>query len=125
MKDRIKAIRKEQNMTQQEFADKLGISRAPIASCEIGRTEPTGSLIALICRTFDVNEVWLRTGEGEMHIPRTRQDELAAYMGQVIGGKCTDMEEAIIATMSRLSLEEWQLIRKFTGALMEEMKKPS
>ena len=125
MKDRIKAIRKEQNMTQQEFADKLGISRAPIASCEIGRTEPTGSLIALICRTFDVNEVWLRTGEGEMHIPRTRQDELAAYMGQVIGGKCTDMEEAIIATMSRLSIEDWQLIRKFTGALMEEMKKPS
>ena len=124
MKDRIKAIRKELELTQQEFADRMGISRAPIASCEIGRTEPAGSLISLICRTYNVNEEWLRTGIGEMFVPRTRRDELAAYMGQVIGGKCSDIEEAIITVMARTSIEEWELIRKKARELLDEMKKP-
>lgn len=124
MKERIKAIRKALNLTQQQFADNMGVNRAPIASCEIGRTEPTGSLISLICRTYDVNEEWLRTGIGEMFVPRTRHDELTAYMGQLLGGKCSEVEEAIIAVMAKTSLDEWKLIQKKAEELLEELKKP-
>ena len=64
MKDRIKRIRKELDLTQQEFADRLGIKRGGIANYEVGRNEPADSVISLICREFDVNENWLRQGTG-------------------------------------------------------------
>ena len=64
MKDRIKKIRKELDLTQQEFADRIGVKRGGIANYEIGRNEPTDSVISIICREFNVNEDWLRTVEG-------------------------------------------------------------
>lgn len=69
MKERIKKIRKELDLTQQEFSEKIGIKRNTIANYETGRNEPVDSVISLICREFNVNEVWLRTGEGEMFNP--------------------------------------------------------
>ena len=69
MKDRIRKIRRELDLTQQEFADRLGIKRGAIANYEIGRNEPVDSIISLICREFKVNEEWLRNGTGEMFIP--------------------------------------------------------
>ena len=70
MKERIKRIRKELDLTQQEFADRLGIKRGAIANYEIGRNEPVDSVISLICREFNVREEWLRTGEGKMFKPK-------------------------------------------------------
>lgn len=64
MNERIKQLRSRLGMTQQEFADKLGIKRGTLANYEIGRNEPIDAVISLICREFEVNEVWLRTGEG-------------------------------------------------------------
>lgn len=79
MKDRIKKLRKTLNMTQQEFADKIGVKRNTIGQYEIGRNEPIDAVVNLICREFDVNETWLRTGEGEMFkpAPTTILDQLA------------------------------------------------
>lgn len=71
MKDRIKELRQSLNLTQQSFADRIGIKRGAIANYEIGRNEPTDSVVSLICREFRVNEAWLRTGEGEMFLPAT------------------------------------------------------
>lgn len=70
MKERIKKIRKELDLTQQEFADRLGIKRGAIANYEIGRNEPVDSVISLICREFNIQEEWIRTGEGEMFRPK-------------------------------------------------------
>lgn len=66
MKDRIKELRKNLKLTQQEFGDRLGVKRSTIASYEIGANIPTDSICLSICREFSVNEQWLRTGEGEM-----------------------------------------------------------
>lgn len=69
MEERIKKLRKALDLTQQEFADRIGIKRNTIANYESGRNEPIDSVISLICREFNVNEEWLRTGEGEMFAP--------------------------------------------------------
>lgn len=65
MHNRIKEIREGQKMTQQEFADKLKISKSNLASYETGRRNPSSAVITLICNQFGYNELWLRTGEGE------------------------------------------------------------
>ena len=76
MKDRLKDLRRELGYTQQEFAEKIGIKRNTFAQYENGRNEPIDAVIKLICDTFHVSEKWLRTGEGEMFIHVSRDDEL-------------------------------------------------
>ncbi len=66
--ERIKKVRKALDLTQQVFADKIGMKRNSIAQVESGRNTSDQTIIA-ICREFDVSEEWLRTGEGEMFTP--------------------------------------------------------
>uniref|UniRef100_UPI00259C9F2F helix-turn-helix transcriptional regulator n=1 Tax=Xylanibacter caecicola TaxID=2736294 RepID=UPI00259C9F2F len=66
MKDRIKKIRKELDLTQQKFSDKLGVKRNTIAMYEMGKTFPSDQTLKSIVREFNVNEEWLRSGTGEM-----------------------------------------------------------
>lgn len=66
MKDRIKKIRKEYGLTQKAFAEKLGLKQNTVASYEMGRIGISDSVIFSICREFNVNENWLRNGNGEM-----------------------------------------------------------
>lgn len=74
MKERIKKLRKELGMTQAEFAQKIGTSQNVLANYEIGRRNPSNSVINNISKTFDVNEEWLRTGEGKMFIEIPEED---------------------------------------------------
>lgn len=69
MKERIRKLRRMLDLTQQAFGERIGIKRNTVANYETGRNEPVDSVVALICREFNVNEGWLRTGEGEMFNP--------------------------------------------------------
>lgn len=66
MEKRIKELRKSLGLTQQAFADRIGIKRTTLANYEIGRNIPINAVIALICREFGANKKWLLDGEGEM-----------------------------------------------------------
>ena len=65
MKDRIKQVRNKYGLTQQQFADRLRIKGNAISQYESGRNKPIDAVISLICREFNVNEMWLRTGDGD------------------------------------------------------------
>ena len=75
MKERIRQLRRYLDLTQQQFADALGIKRNTIANYESGRNAPVDSVLSLICKEFNVNEDWLRNGNGEMFLPES-QDEI-------------------------------------------------
>lgn len=66
MKNRIKQIRKEKGLTQVEFGEKIGVKGNTVTNYETGLRNPTDAVVLSICREFNVNEKWLRTGEGEM-----------------------------------------------------------
>ena len=84
MKDRLKLLRKELGLTQEKFAERLNIKRNTLANYEIGRNEPIDAVISLICREFNVNETWLRTGEGEMFKERSPSDEIGYYVEDLL-----------------------------------------
>ena len=67
MQFRIKELRTSLGLTQQKFADKLGIARGNIAAYEVGKNAPSDAVISLICTKFNISEDWLRTGTGEMY----------------------------------------------------------
>lgn len=120
--ERIKQVRKARNCTQQRFADELNLKRNTIANYEIGLTTPSDRTISDICRIFNVNEVWLYTGEGSMDVEMSRSDEIAAFIGDVLSSK-PDFRQQLISVLSRLSLDEWKLLEKMSQELVEEQKK--
>lgn len=87
METRIKKIRKELDLTQQEFAERIGVKRNTVATYEMGRSTPSDSALSLICREFNVNEEWLRSGTGEMFkaSPTEVLDALAEEYGLTHG----------------------------------------
>lgn len=66
MNERLRKLRRELDMTQKRFAEKLGIKQNTVATYELGRIVPSDSVIRLICSEFNVREEWLRTGSGDM-----------------------------------------------------------
>lgn len=73
--DRIRALRIELHMTQTSFAQAIGLSQGHLTSIETGKRNVTDRTIMVICNTFLVNEVWLRTGEGD-HFLSSKRDIL-------------------------------------------------
>ena len=112
IKDRIKELRKAKGLTQLEFADKLKVSRSNIASYETGKNELSSAVISLICRTFSVSETWLRTGEGKMFSDTAREEQIAAFMGDVLAAESEDFRKRFISMLSSLSVDEWRFIEE-------------
>lgn len=121
--ERIKKVRKAIGLTQQDFADKIGIKRNSLANYEIGRNTPLDAILVSICREFDVNETWLRTGEGEMFVPQSRDEEIASFVADVLKGESPDFRRRLIAVLARMTPDEWDLLERKARELMEEAKK--
>ena len=83
MNERLKKLRKSLDLTQQAFADRIGISRGNIAAYEVGKNAISDAVISLICREFDINEDWLRDGTGEMKRTLTRDEEIISFIGKM------------------------------------------
>lgn len=109
MKERIKELRKRLGLTQQEFADKLGIKRGSIGNYELGRNIPVDSVIALICDRCHVNETWLRTGEGDMFVEVSRDDELQRLIDASMNDEAGEIKRRIAAAVMRLSPEQLRI----------------
>ena len=78
---RTKELRKALGLTQQEFANRLHITRGAVSNWDLDITSPSDAAISLICREFDVNEDWLRSGEGEMFEQLTEDEDRSRFFG--------------------------------------------
>lgn len=116
MKDRIKKIRKELDLTQQGFAEKIGTTANVLTNYETGRRNPSASVINNICKTFDVNETWLRTGEGEMLVQRTRNQVITDFLGDLIMEEAT-FKKRLIEALAELDERDWESLEKLATKL--------
>lgn len=119
MKDRIRKLRRMLDLTQQEFADKIGMKRNTVANYETGRNEPSASVISLICRVFNVNEEWIRTGEGEAFIQRSRNQVIADFLGDLIVGEDT-FKKRLIESLAELDERDWEGLEKLANSLVHK-----
>ena len=88
---------------------------------EKGQRIPSDRTISDICREFGVNETWLRTGAGEMFQKRSRDEELAAFFGEVLSAE-PDFRRRLISALSRLSTQQWEVLEQIANNLLEETK---
>ena len=123
MKDRLKELRKALNLTQQKFADKLGVKQNTIAQYEMGRNDPSDAVIISICREFGVSEAWLRNGEGEMFIPMTLDEEIASFIGSIQADIEPTFQKRFISALAKLSPDDWKVIERFIKNMIDEREK--
>ena len=117
--NRIKEVRQSKGLTQSQFSEVIGLSRNYIALIEIGERVPSDRTISDICREFNVNEEWLRTGEGEMFKPKSRNEELFEFVTNAIG-EPTGIQAKLLSIMARLTDEQWKVLNDIANEMAKE-----
>lgn len=123
MNDRIALVRSNSGLTQEKFAAKLGLSQNFVWMLEKGTRIPSERTISDICREFNVNETWLRTGEGEMLIPMDREKEIMAFIGDILKGE-PDFRRALVHVLARMTPDQWAMMEAKARELLEEIETP-
>lgn len=124
MNDRIALVRKATGLTQEKFGERLGLSRNFMWMIENGTRIPSDRTIADICREFNVNETWLRTGEGEMFIQIPESEKIAAFLAEITATECDDFKRRFIEMLADLKPEEWKLLERMAERLQKKEGNP-
>ena len=123
MYSRIRELRKDRDLSQAEIAKHLGMSQTGYSKYETGENAPSDAVISLICKTFNVNEAWLREGVGEMFLERTRDEEIANFIGSIQMDDKDSFKKRFISALSKLDEGEWKVLEKMALELMEDREK--
>ncbi|MBE6710333.1 MAG: helix-turn-helix transcriptional regulator [Ruminococcaceae bacterium] len=123
IKERIKELRKAHKLSQTAFGEVLGVSRDVINNIENGRVEPSELIIKMIVNEFGINTQWLVNGEGDMIAALNRDEEIAQFVGRTLADKEDTFQKRLIAALSKLSVEEWEVLEKLANDLAAPKEK--
>lgn len=121
--ERIEILRKDLSMSRRVFGERLGVSESVIVNIEydrLKRPEQKESLYKLICKEFNVNEEWLRTGEGEMFIALNRTQQIAQLTTDLFKGEKDSFKERLLLALAKLDENEWKVLEKIAEDLTKE-----
>lgn len=120
MNERLKKLRKTLDLTQQEFADRIGSKRNTIAKYETDTNVPSAAVISLICREFNVNENWLRTGEGDMFMEISRDEQIEKFVGDLLHGEEDSFKRRLISGLAALDENGWKVLEDFLDSIQKK-----
>lgn len=119
--ERMRQVRTDAGLTQQQFADRVHLKQSTVASIEGGRAT-SDQTIGVVCQEFGVDEVWLRSGVGEPYRQMSRKEEIAAFMGDALSGPA-DFREVVLSAMARFGEAEWAALAHMTRIVLEEQQR--
>jgi len=119
---RTKELRDSLGLTQQKFADRLGITRGAVANWDLDRSDPSDAVISLICREFNVREAWLRDGTGEMLEVKPRAEELGELVRKLLADRPESFRSRLITSLLRFEPDspEWQILENIYNSIAAE-----
>lgn len=124
--ERIKEVRTSFDMTMEKFGERLGVTKVAISNIERGNRNVTDQMRKAICREFDVNEEWLRTGKGDMFIVLTDQQKIMKYTGLLLKDEDSAVANAIqalIVTYEQLDDTSKATLNKIIMQYIDNLKK--
>nr|DAT70734.1 MAG TPA: helix-turn-helix domain protein [Caudoviricetes sp.] len=120
MNERIHQLRKALGLTLEEFGTKVGVGKSAISKIERGENNLSEQMFKSICREWNVNEEWLRTGEGEMFVELTRDEQIASFIGSIQANVDDSFKKRFISMLSTLDEPEWELLEKMALKLYKK-----
>lgn len=126
--ERVKQIRKSKGMTLEKFGEKVGVTKQTVSRIENGVNALTEQMLLSICREFDVNETWLRNGEGEMFKERSPSEEVGYYVEELLeydgdGNPFYDMIIEMMKKYSELDDKSKTVIREYFRGVADGIHK--
>lgn len=112
-------------MTLEVFGAKIGIKKSSLSQIENGVNNLTEQNILLICKEFNINEEWLRTGEGEMFKQFTEQEKLMKYTALLLkdnNSAVVSAIQALIITYEKLDDASKSVLEKIALQYIENLK---
>lgn len=108
--ERVNAVRRSKKMTMEQFGDQIGVQKSAISKIEKDKVNLSEQTIKSICREFNVNEDWLRTGAGgpeNMFIPEDMR-----YLNTVgrLGNEQNEFKKFCINMLMELPDKYWDYI---------------
>lgn len=119
---RTKELRKALGLTQQQFADRLHITRGAVSNWDLDITSPSDAAVSLICREFNVREAWLRDGDGEMLEVKPRAEELGELVRKLLADRPESFRSRLITSLLRFepNSPEWQILENIYNSIAAE-----
>lgn len=121
--ERVKSLIQALNLSRADFAASIRVTVSFISLICSGSRNLSDRTINDICRVHGVDEVWLRTGVGEMFRPRTREDEITAFFADLLGPDATEFQRDFVSVLAKLPPEGWDLLEAKVSELAELQKK--
>lgn len=123
--NRLCALRKNGlNMTMESFGKIIGISKSGVSEIESGRRSVTDKHIRLLCSSSIegkfVSESWLRTGNGEMFVEKTQDQELQIFADKIMQDTPKSFRRRYVTMLSKLSDEQWKLLSQMVDMLLTD-----
>ena len=110
--ERIKKIRKDANVTQQQFADRLDLKRNTIGNYEVDIIAPSERTIKAICAAYNVNPDWLISGIGEPYREISEKQKINDFIATITADESALFQRTMIDVLSDLTPQEWKLLEK-------------
>lgn len=121
---RIAAVIKASGLTKTAFAERLNVSQSFVSRLAVGASVPSERTILDICREFNVSERWLRTGEGEMFVQLSREEEITKFAMEIIRDPGSEFQRQLLTTMARLEPAQWKLMEQMLDQLIRQRTAP-
>lgn len=112
MYKRIAWARKERKVKQDTLAAECGLTKNFISLIETGKREPSDRTVKDICRVLNLNEDWLRTGEGEPFIKPSTEEEIAEFTADLFLDQSDSFKKRLISALAKLQPEQWDLLEE-------------
>lgn len=120
MNERIKLLRKALELNQTDFGARIGVKQGTVAAYESGARVPLDSVIVSICREFGVSESWLRSGDGEMFLQLSREEEITKFCMSIIRDPDSEFQRQFVSVLARLEPPQWQLLSDMADKLLAQ-----
>ena len=120
MNERIKLLRKALELNQTDFGARIGVKQGTVAAYESGARVPLESVIVSICREFGVSESWLRSGEGDMFLQLSREEEITKFCMSIIRDPDSEFQRQFVSVLARLEPPQWQLLSDMADKLLAQ-----
>lgn len=123
--ERVKYIRKEKNMTMEEFGSHLGVTKVAISMIESGKRGLTDQNFLAIVREFNVNPEWLRDGEGDPFKKVTRNERIEGFVRDILQNEPTGRKARLIDALASLDADGWDTLYTIACHFAEKQNSPS
>lgn len=118
--ERIRDVRKSNGMTLEKFGERIGMKAGALSQLENGKTNPSEQTIRAIIREFNVSELWLRKGEGEMFSEQPIEEEIAAFAKSILDFGSESFQVRFIHALSKLTPEGWAILEGIAKDMQKE-----